>query len=61
MWLLDGLRHGHSIEDSLRYLAHRADEQDRAQARRVTGVNSTVGIDVGRRWGRGLLGRLLGR
>jgi hypothetical protein len=62
LWQLDGIRHGgHTLAESLAYLSHRADQEDQAQARRATGLTTTVGIDVGRRWGRGLLGRLLGR
>jgi hypothetical protein len=58
-WILDSLREGgHSHSDVLAFSDYLDAEQDEAQVRRASGVNSTVGIDIPRPPGR--LRRLLG-
>lgn len=54
-WLLDGLEHGHTISETLWYLAKEAEATDE----QGLGVATTAGLDLGRRWPR-WLGRLLG-
>jgi hypothetical protein len=57
---LDGELHGHTAAETLAYLSWRSDQQAKARVRRVSGVTTTAGIDIGPRRGRGLLGRLFG-
>jgi len=61
-WTLDSLRHeGHEHREVLAFASYLQDQEDEALVQRDRGgVVSTAGIDVGPRWGRGLLGRLLG-
>jgi len=61
-WQLDGMLYGHTHEEVLAVGSWLDDQQAKARvARPRAPVNSTVGLDLGPRRGRGLLGRLLGR